>query len=693
MLVSLKDHEQLRNYFSNPLDTRYYAISIIAEADRVQDYRYWADSTFEYVRDYYQKMVEGPCYLLYPQLSEHRNNMDPCLPVPAALLNVVDLDARGTRLRLITPIRHAVNPALRSALNMGVEFWGTPTSPRHEETGWRVLDGLDGEYSVLDSSCIPWDEAWTNPYSAVVGKVILSSGSLLPATALGYHLPLLRNTLLDTCVLQHGEYANVAIFSSCFAFPQTDKEHELFARKAHVPFQLQASPEVNEMLNGLDQNIANFFKFFTWGTWNQRNMFILGQNAPDYLAVDPADYKRVTFVPHAKVAGLLMQGKDPWTDGSRQSTTWGKLGKMFVNPAVCDLEPKYEEFSSRMVAAATDLYGPEDSKPELLIVRGLDIAKAYNKGAVTGVGTNSTGAKSCMNSKPDSFFAVYCENPDQVAMLICRDRQDGTLHGRALLWTDVHGNKFLDRRYVLNPVAEARMLQYAIKLGYVDIWTGLSKSQLIRVDVQLANPYHLHYPWIDSLRYFHPGTGTLCNQYVSGAITVQCTSGNRLAGHNEVHCAQSRVLAPKSKLEQTASGDYAFAQYVLTLRSGKKELENRCVKDQLEGGLISKAESVEVFTGHTTKLLTSRGNPAVCATVLDHRMYTKDQLVLSPLDGGYIFKETAVQQPDGGWCLPQTVARYQAMRSRKKVNLARRVTTLEQVEQLFIAAAEFAVAA
>ena len=692
MLVTLKEHALLREYFSSAPDTQYHATLLHDNSERLNDYLSWSTSPVTGRQEYYQKLVEGPCYYLYPLHRKDRGGMDTFMPVPAALLNVVDLDQHGTRLRLISSLPYARNLLFGSPMTVGQEFWGTPTHSSYEDAGWKVLDGLMGEYSVPDHCCAPWDEAWVNPFSLVIGKVVAPDNGVLPTSSLGYYLPLVRNSTANTCALQHGEYKGVNVPSSCFAFAETDKDRELFARKAHAPFRLLVSSEVANMLAGVNQQISNYFAYFTGDYWESQNMFLLGQAAPDYLAVDPADYKRVTFVPHAKVAGLLLQAKDPWTDGSRQSTTWGKLAKMLLNQAHCRDETKYEDFSAKLVATATDLYGPEDSKPELLIVRGMDIATAYNKGEVTGVGANSSGCKSCMNSKPDSYFAVYTQNPEQVAMLICRDRLDGTLHGRALLWTDVHGNTFLDRRYVLNPVAEARMVKYATGLGYVDIWTGLSKAQPIKVDVQLANPYHLHYPWIDSLRLFHPGDGTLHNQHKSGTVNVQSTGGVRSAGHNEVHCAQSQVLAPRTKLEQTASGDYAFAQYVLTLRSGKKELEKRCVEDQLEGGLISKAEAVSVGDNYGMKL-TSRGNPGIAILASTGGIHLKECLVMSPLDGGFIGREIAVQQPDGGWCLPQTVARYQAMRSRKKVNQALRTPASVPVAQLINAAAELSVAA
>jgi hypothetical protein len=643
---------------------------------------------------YAEMLSAGPCYrIVYVERVQDRDKCNMRFPIPASLVNIVDETAVGTRMRITSP--SIDYHYLRNPLDLGQEIYCVPANRQYDGDGVFVIEGPGYlKVGLVPNSCIsPWTDTWENPWQEVPAKIIARSGHGVSTHAINYVVPLAKNQTTGQLLLTQGNYTGQPVDAYCVVFAANEKEAEVFARKAHRSYQLQASLDVHTLIDDLEDGYGYYLNAMSdEEQWSSFDVFIWGLNPGNYVAIDPADHTRVTYLPQSKVAGVLAKGLDPWDNPSRQSTTWGKFAKLMLNDKQFNDESRFESFSTQMVANATELFGPEESKPELVVVNGDDIATYYDGDKYVKGGGSLNG--SCMRGCEATRFELYTKNPDQVSLLICRDRQTALIHGRCLLWHHPDGSKYVDRRYGTTLQVEARMLNWAEKQGYINIWGG-HYSPKAGVQIQLTEWLFARYPYMDSMARLDPRTGILSSVSISGVRTseVKSTSGHRTKAGLEEHCAKSKILVPVELLEKTASGDYAMPKYVKTLRSGKKELEARCVEDQLEGGLIARAEMIKVFVNADPKdhqlKVTSKGSPLVAITCVSGIPTLKEYVVLSPLDGGYILKHEAVQQPDGGWCLPQTVARYQAWMSRKKVNKARRVPMPAAVAQL----AELAVAA
>lgn len=74
--------------------------------------------------------------------------------------------------------------------------------------------------------------------------------------------------------------------------------------------------------------------------------------------------------------------------------------------------------------------------------------------------------KSCMRYEHcQSYLDIYCENPENISLVIIRD-QNGLLNARALLWKFDNGNFFLDRTYCIHQSDDILLRNWARGKGY-----------------------------------------------------------------------------------------------------------------------------------------------------------------------------------------------------------------------------------
>lgn len=157
------------------------------------------------------------------------------------------------------------------------------------------------------------------------------------------------------------------------------------------------------------------------------------------------------------------------------------------------LDADLEQFNNVITAATTII------PPEFSIVSGEDIRVAYHE---RGYAPNQGGLRSsCMRyDEAQPYLDIYVKNPD-VCKLIVTYNAEGQLMGRALLWTDINGEQFMDYPYC-NDLLHEEFKNYAREHN-IDC-----ERQQARV-VQLTDWYVTQLPSMDTMTAIDPMTGRL----------------------------------------------------------------------------------------------------------------------------------------------------------------------------------------
>lgn len=146
---------------------------------------------------------------------------------------------------------------------------------------------------------------------------------------------------------------------------------------------------------------------------------------------------------------------------------------------------------------------------KLDIVSGEDIRYWYNKNNYHAE-TGSLGS-SCMRfSYCSSYFDIYVENPD-VCQLVIFKSDDELLLGRALLWTDINGNQYMDTIYCAKDYIKYIFENWADNNG-VDKISGEVKVKVEAKDYE-------EYPYLDTLYYYYIDEGILSNTNIMSITT------------------------------------------------------------------------------------------------------------------------------------------------------------------------------
>ena len=105
---------------------------------------------------------------------------------------------------------------------------------------------------------------------------------------------------------------------------------------------------------------------------------------------------------------------------------------------------------------------------------------------------------SCMRYKYcQDYFSIYTENPEVCQLLIFKNRTQDKINGRALLWIDVDGKKWIDRIYTTKDNYKELFIRWANENDYNEIY-GLDEE----VQVSVKNKDYEKYPYMDSLSKF-----------------------------------------------------------------------------------------------------------------------------------------------------------------------------------------------
>lgn len=140
------------------------------------------------------------------------------------------------------------------------------------------------------------------------------------------------------------------------------------------------------------------------------------------------------------------------------------------------------------------------------VVSGKDIKYWYSKKTYE----NNKGqlGNSCMRySRCSSYFKIYTKNPD-VCQLLTLTNDKNELIGRALLWTDINGNKWMDRVYTNKDSLIELFYKWGKENGFNKL-NGGEWSVIRNVKVKIKSKDYKQYPYLDTLIYYDKKEGLL----------------------------------------------------------------------------------------------------------------------------------------------------------------------------------------
>lgn len=244
---------------------------------------------------------------------------------------------------------------------------------------------------------------------------------------------------------------------------------------------------------------------------------------------------KMTYLPAGKHTEVT--DNDTWSTKNRHEIAYGRgLRKIFSFAETC-IPDDYIERLSNYLRSQFEFTGTFN------YIKGPDIKTWYHQDKYhSNAGTLNN---SCMK-KPSCqpYLDVYVNNPETVKMLIATD-SDGKLIGRALIWTTVKGEKFMDRVYGNDQTIQA-FLEHARDNGmYYKRYQNHSSADRVldsnanAVDLQLmvyldtSNCNYL--PYMDTFKYTDdPDDGHFNN--IEGEYVLENIDGSWPTQHDYVTC-------------------------------------------------------------------------------------------------------------------------------------------------------------
>ena len=231
-----------------------------------------------------------------------------------------------------------------------------------------------------------------------------------------------------------------------------------------------------------------------------------------------------------------------WKGSGRQSLSAGKLiNKLFDNFS----DIAIEKFGNAYKAEISAIFIFDNFK----VVKGEDIRFWYDDKNYAPTSGGGDLSQSCMrygtghqsgHESCQSYFDIYCNNPDKCGMLILTDFNN-KLIGRAIVWFKLRkpvDQTFMDRIYTNNASDTELFKKYAVQQGwlykyqqsahdpsYIENGQRVQKS----ISLQIAPPKdYKKYPYMDTLKFYNPGTGRLASDQgnpVEGKRRIRLESG------------------------------------------------------------------------------------------------------------------------------------------------------------------------
>jgi len=221
-------------------------------------------------------------------------------------------------------------------------------------------------------------------------------------------------------------------------------------------------------------------------------------------------------------------------DISSIKTSQLKIGKfiraMFTKGGI-DFKPTdIEDFVNKYKSIITQM---RDKFNNFKIVKGEDIRKSYS--VDNYLNTNGSLGNSCMRyEKCQKFLDIYVENEDKVSLIVLMKEDKVT--GRAILWTDENDRKVMDRIYTNNSADEQLFKDFAKANNFwykkeqnmyedTPFVTNVDGEEERYITVYLKSTDYDYYPYMDSLKFYNPGTGKITNSDDSYEYNLTDTDG------------------------------------------------------------------------------------------------------------------------------------------------------------------------
>jgi len=221
-------------------------------------------------------------------------------------------------------------------------------------------------------------------------------------------------------------------------------------------------------------------------------------------------------------------------DISSIKTSQLKIGKfvraMFTKGGI-DFKPTdIEDFVNKYKSIITQM---RDKFNNFKIVKGEDIRKSYS--VDNYLNTNGSLGNSCMRyDKCQPFLDIYVKNEDKVSLVVLMKEDKVT--GRAILWTDEKDRKVMDRIYTNNSADEQLFKDFAKANNFwykkeqnmyedTPFVTNVDGEEERYITVYLKSTDYDYYPYMDSLKFYNPGTGKITNSDDSYEYNLTDTDG------------------------------------------------------------------------------------------------------------------------------------------------------------------------
>jgi hypothetical protein len=282
------------------------------------------------------------------------------------------------------------------------------------------------------------------------------------------------------------------------------------------------SPRLTDILNkiikssdGMSRVVAN--RIIGLSKTNEqfdRSYLDFVDHKPDYVSFMPSSraWRSLNFLTQEEADKEPTPDCPMWKSTARQTQTIGKMiNSLFDNFT----DEAINRFSNAYKAEISALYIYDSFK----IIIGEDIRKWYSEKNYAPVGGNLN--QSCMrHDNCQSFFDIYCNNPEKCGLLILTD-ENNKLLGRALVWKNLRkptDKTFMDRIYTVKQSDEELFKKYAIEKGWIYKYsqsphdlTYVENGQRIQksVAIQVKPEKYKKYPYMDTFKYYNPGTGRL----------------------------------------------------------------------------------------------------------------------------------------------------------------------------------------
>ena len=269
----------------------------------------------------------------------------------------------------------------------------------------------------------------------------------------------------------------------------------------------------------------------------------------NYITYDVDKEDKVFFIPDDKAKKV----EDPETL-KKSDMNVGRFVRAILTKAGVNVDPK--ELESFVSKYKSEILVEKEAFSRFEIVDGENIRYWY----LTDNYYTSAGilGSSCMRyAHCQNYLSIYCENPDRVSLIILKSSDDPEkISGRALLWLDDQGRKFMDRVYIINSGDTESFIKFAKENGFYykkhqTYETGdpimFNGKELepddswVTVTLKYAN--FDDYPYMDTLKYLIKDENKITSNFLSNYdAELTSTSGGdgsctNCGGHGDVECS------------------------------------------------------------------------------------------------------------------------------------------------------------